>query len=128
VIGLFHARLRNHAILQWLWLQLRLRSHVFFFTALEPALALEPVPTPTYIIVQQFLKINILLHVWVSCGLFRQKVGIMISYFLHLSYILSTSSYILSTYFLPKLHSTYFLQLKKPFLKLGLEPEPAPEP
>ena len=55
----------------------------------------------------------------------------MFSYFLHISYILSTSSYILSTssyilstYFLPNLHSTYFLQFKKPFLKLGPEPKP----
>jgi len=68
---------------------------------------------------------NELLHVWVSCGLFRPKVGICFhtfyrfpTYFLHTFYIFLHTFYMLSTYFLPNLHSTYFLLLKKPFLKL----------
>jgi len=56
---------------------------------------------------------NKLLHVWVSCGLFRPNVGICF----HTFYIFPTSYYIVSTYLLPNLHSTYFLQFKKAIFK-----------
>ena len=67
--------------------------------AAEPshfAAAPAPAPALSYIIVHQFLKINAhgslfffnkLLHVWVSCGLFRPEVGICF----HTFYIFSTS-------------------------------------
>ena len=75
---------------------------------------------------------NKLLYKWASCGLVRPEVGTGIcfhTFYIFSTYFLQRSTY--GTYFLHTLYiiygifyiCTYFLQLKKPFLKLGPEPQ-----